>query len=62
MISNGLLDLSFDQTKIDQCVFKKEDVIILIYIDDCIISSRTKEGLDETITSIKKNFDITEEG
>ena len=62
MISKGLLDLGFEQTETDQCVFKKENVIILIYVDDCIIFSRTKEGLDETISSIKKNFDITEEG
>ena len=62
MISKGLLDLGFEQTEIDQCVFKKENVIILIYVDDCIINSRTKEGLDETIHAIKKNVTITEEG
>ena len=53
MISKGLLDLGFEQTETYQCVFKKENVIILIYVDDCIINSRTKEGLNETIAAIK---------
>ena len=58
----GLLDLAFEQKETDQCVSKKENVIILIYVDDCIIISRTKEGLDETIEAIKKDSIITEEG
>ena len=62
MISKGLLDLGFEQTETDQCVFKKENVIILIYVDDCIINSRTKEGLDETMAAIKEHFTITDEG
>ena len=62
MTSKGILDLGFEQTEIDQCVFKKENVIILIYVDDCIINSRTKEGLDKTMAAIKENFTITDEG
>ena len=62
MISKGLLDLGFEQTDTDQCVFKKENVIILIYVDDCIILSRTKEDLDKTLQDIKKDFKVTDEG
>ena len=43
-------------------MFKKENVIILIYVDDCIILSRTKEDLDKTLQDIKKDFNITDEG
>ena len=53
MISKGLPDLGFEQTETYQYVFKKKNVIILIYVDDCIINSRTKEGLDETMAAIK---------
>ena len=62
MISKGIPYLDFEQTETDQCVFKKDNVIVLIYADDYIINSRTKEGLDETIAAIKENFTITEEG
>ena len=47
MVSKGLMDLGFEQTDIDQCIFKKENVIILIYVDDCTILSRTNEDLGE---------------
>jgi len=62
MISKGLPDLGFEQTETYQYVFKKKNVIILIYVDDCIINSRIKEGLDETMAAIKENFTITDEG
>ena len=61
MISKGLPDLGFEQTETYQYVFKKKNVIILIYVDNCIINSRTKEGLDEIIIAIKENFAITDE-
>ena len=51
MILKGLLDLGFEQTDTDQCVFKKKNVIILIYVDDCIILSKTKEKLDGTLNN-----------
>ena len=43
-------------------MFKKENVIILIDVDDCIILSRTKEDLDKTLQDIKKDFKITDKG
>lgn len=49
MISNGLLDLSFEYADIEQCAFKKESLIIMVYVDDCVILSRTKEDLNKTL-------------
>ena len=62
IISKGFLDLGFEQTDTEPCVFKKENVIILIYVDDCIILSRTKEGLEKTLEGICKKFTMTNEG
>ena len=36
-LSEGLLDMRFLPTETDQCVFIKDCVIILIYVNDCII-------------------------
>ena len=49
MTSKGLLGLGFEQTDTDQCVFRKENVIILIHVDDYIILTRTREDLDKTL-------------
>ena len=50
------------KTETDQCVFKKENVIILINIDDYIILSRKKEDLDKNLQDIKRGISITDEG
>ena len=56
MISKGLLDLGFEQTETNQCALKRENAIMFIYIDDCIILQKTKEGLERTLNDISKNF------
>ena len=62
MISKGLLDPGFGLIETDQYVFKKENISMVICVDECIVSSRTKGVLDETIVAIKVNFTITDEG
>ena len=52
----------FTSSSIDQCVFFRKDCVVLVYVDDCLIFSRTKEGVRDCITSIGNQFDITEEG
>ena len=61
MISKGLLNLGFEKTETDQCVFKKENVIILFNIDDYIILLRKKEDLDKNLQDIKRGISITDE-
>ena len=39
-LSEGLVEMGFTQCQTDQCVFLKDDVIILIYVDDCCIISK----------------------
>ena len=36
MLSNGLKDRGFTSSQIDPCVFYKEDMIFLVYVDDVI--------------------------
>ena len=48
-LSEGLIDHGFHQTETDQCVLIKDDVIILIYVDDCIILSKNKQSITETL-------------
>ena len=56
-----MTDLGFEQTDTDQYVLKKETVIIPIYVDDCIILSRTKEDLDKILKETAEHFTITDE-
>ena len=61
-LSEGLIELGFHQTQTDRCVFIKDDVIILIYIDDCIILSKNKQSIIKILELLRKNYTITDEG
>ena len=60
--SEGLIELGVHQTQTDQCVFIKDDVIILIYLDDCIILFKNKQSIIKILELSRKNYTITYEG
>ena len=54
----------FKQSAIDLCVFFKEDIIVLVYVDDCMIIGRDKACIDKFIKSMEKGeecFSFTRE-
>ena len=49
----------------DRCVFFKEGLIVLIYVDDCIIIGKNDMQISDFISSLRtggENFEFTEEG
>ena len=66
-LKTGLLssERGFVQSKVDPCVFISQDLIVLTYVDDCLILGKSEEKIKWLITSLKEgseNFDFTEEG
>jgi hypothetical protein len=62
-LKDGLLDLGFKPCLTDPCVFTKRDLIVLVFVDDCLIFSRDKAKVDGFIDQLRaKNFDLTDEG
>ena len=50
---------------VDPCLYYKEGVIILVYVDDCILMGTTDAAINEAIhefRSPKQNFTIEDEG
>ena len=41
-LKKGLEDRGYISSRIDQCAFYKEDSIVLVYVDDCIVISSKK--------------------
>ena len=41
-LSSGLIEMGFTLTDTYQCVFMKDDTITPVYVDNCIIMSRTE--------------------
>ena len=46
----------------DNCLFMKGDMLMLIYVDDAIIVSPKLNSILQEIKSLKRNFDLTDEG
>jgi hypothetical protein len=46
----------------DPCLFIRHNCIILTYVDDCLLFSRTDAILDEVFTSLQKDFTLTLQG
>jgi Reverse transcriptase (RNA-dependent DNA polymerase). len=49
----------------DKCIFFKEGLIVLVYVDDCIIIGKTNLDIKKFVDLLKsgeENFDFTEEG
>jgi len=61
-LRDGLLARGFKQSLIDPCLFIKDDIICLIYVDDTIFFAKNQEIIDDMISNLKKDFDLTDEG
>ena len=55
--------IGFTQSKYDEHVFYKKNMIYILYIDDSIIAGSDQQAIDETIRQIKQSgLEITIEG
>ena len=62
MLKEGLKKQGFSQSKIDPCLSLKQDTIIVIYVDDCLIFGKEQMIISELINSLRKDFKLTDEG
>ena len=61
-LRQGLLDRNFKQSDIDPCLFYKKDLILITYVDDCILISPNAHLLDEWVIDMKKDYTLEDEG
>ena len=63
-LSNALGNLSINPIKVDPFVFIRDDIIVLVYVDDCLIFSRDKDKINQLIDKLKnkEKLDLTDEG
>jgi len=45
----------------DACMFVHDDMICLVYVDDCLFFAKEKGDIDKMIASLKTTFDLREE-
>ena len=61
-LKKGLSELGFEPSKTDDCVFYKEGLILMIYVDDCLVASKDPAKIDDVIDGLQSKFDMTDEG
>jgi hypothetical protein len=67
-LTKGLVARGFIQSKVDECVYYRGSMILLAYVDDCIIISPSDDDIDDIIEALKqptadtRAFDLTDEG
>jgi len=64
-LKQGLMDREFYSLAIDPCLHLKANMILLTYVDDCIIFSPSMELIDRLVQSMHdgpENFKFTDEG
>ena len=59
----GLQHLHFERSSVDRCVFYRGTVIMLVYVDDCILMGPNKEDIDRVFHDLKQaGYGVEDEG
>ena len=62
-IYNAMLELGFTQSQFDPCLFLKDSIFIIFYVDDAGIAARTEALAKEFVRDMEaKGFEITPQG
>ena len=64
-LKQGLTDRGFKPSGINPCLYLKHNMVLLTYVDDCIIIGPSKASINRFITSMHtgpENFKLTDEG
>jgi Reverse transcriptase (RNA-dependent DNA polymerase) len=57
-----LLELGWEQSKADDCLYYLNDVLFVVYVDDGILVSPNKMHIQDALQRLKSKFQISEEG
>ena len=63
-LASALGNLSINPSKVDPFVFIEDGIIVLVYVDDCLIFLQDKDKINQLIDKLKnkEKLDLTDEG
>ena len=63
MLKSGLIEIGFTPSKVDPCVYYKDNIICAVYVDDTVFWSPDESKIDKVISDLKTlKFELTDEG
>jgi hypothetical protein len=60
-LKKGLLHRGWKQSTIDGCLFTKDGILLVIYVQDAILISPDKTLIKNEIKSLQKDYDLTDD-
>ena len=61
-LKKGLLERGWKQSEIDSCLFTKDGILLVVYVDDAILISPHKTLIDIEIKSLREGYNLTDDG
>ena len=61
-LRDGLLKRKWKQSPIDECLFIKDGIIFILYVDDACLIFSSKTKIQREIHSLKQDYDLTDDG
>ena len=61
-LRNGLEKRGWVRSEVDECLFTKNGIILVVYVDDAILISPYKSLIQREISSLQNEFDLTDDG
>ena len=61
-LTKGLAERGWQQSEVDTCLFTKEGILLIVYVDDAILISPNKQLIDREIKSLQQDYDLTDDG
>ena len=60
-LRQDLLKRGWRQSPIDECLFVKQGLILILYVDDACLTSHSKLKIQQEIVSLKQDYDLTDD-
>jgi hypothetical protein len=61
-LKGGMIARGFKVCQSDPCVYTKDNIVVLVYVDDMLIFFRSMSQIEKFMRSLDKEYDYTDEG
>ena len=61
-LGKGLRKSGFKQSKVDPCIFYRDNLLFFFYVDDGVFVGLNEDEIKVTVEQLQKNFDLEYQG
>jgi len=58
----GLLRLGFKASEVDPCLFYRDDCLVALYVDNCLVFSPQQQVIDHVLSSLQTEYQVGAQG